>query len=433
MSRLAKLGTFRLAVHAPAFLVAWLVLSRINTLLDPLWSYYLALTAMYVTAMFGMVILVGLSGQVSLGNGALMAVGGYAFAVTSLRWQTVPGTSIAWTPWWSVAFAALGGVVAGLIIGLVAARLRGPYLAGFTLGVAVAVPALANRFPELLGGNQGLMVSMPYPDATAGPVVDEAARVSVDDAALEAALGGSASTMPTSGASPLATSDLLTMDDVSGSGDLLTPADVLGSGAPVSSPPSVMPSASALADVTSGASSSGAFVVEQWQASVAIAVMCLAGFVAVNLVRGRQGQLWRAVRDDPVAASVVGIAPGPTKVRAFMVSSVFAALAGAVFAQILTYVGPGAYGVGLSLSLLVGVVLGGRSSLAGAVIGAVLLVGFPVLVSSLAGNLGWDEQVANNLPSLAYGLLLVLVVLLAPGGLMGIGQSLWARARKSTQ
>ena len=70
--------------------VIWLVMSWINDAVDPLMNYYIALVAMYATAMFGMVILVGLSGQVSLGNGALMAIGGYIFALTSLNWQTVP-------------------------------------------------------------------------------------------------------------------------------------------------------------------------------------------------------------------------------------------------------------------------------------------------------------------------------------------------------
>jgi branched-chain amino acid transport system permease protein len=98
-----------------------------------------------------------------------------------------------------------------------------------------------------------------------------------------------------------------------------------------------------------------------------------------------------------------------------------------VFAQILTYVGPGAYGVALSLSLLVGVVLGGRGSLVGAVIGAVLLVGLPVAVSNLAGERGWSDQITNSLPTFLYGLLLVLVVLIAPGGVMGLVGSGWRR------
>ena len=161
------------------------------------------------------------------------------------------------------------------------------------------------------------------------------------------------------------------------------------------------------------------FILERWQATLAVTVACIVGFIALNLVRGRQGRRWQAVRDDPVAAAVSGISPARTKISAFVVSSLFAALAGAVFAQILSYVGPGAFGLGLSLSLLVGIVLGGRSSLAGAIIGALLLVWLPEFVLDLSEDRGWAEQVTNNAPNLIYGLLVVVVVLLAPGGIVG--------------
>jgi branched-chain amino acid transport system permease protein len=165
-----------------------------------------------------------------------------------------------------------------------------------------------------------------------------------------------------------------------------------------------------------------------------VAVACIVAFLALNLVRGRQGRVWKAVRDDPIAAAVSGISPAGSKVSAFVVSSVFAALAGAVFAQILSYVGPGAFGLGLSLSLLVGIVLGGRASLVGALIGAVLLVWLPGFVQNLADDRGWDEQVTNNAPNLIYGLLVVLVVLVAPGGIVGTVQALVGRvARKASR
>jgi branched-chain amino acid transport system permease protein len=167
---------------------------------------------------------------------------------------------------------------------------------------------------------------------------------------------------------------------------------------------------------------------------MAIAVACVVGFAALNLVRGRQGRVWKAVRDDPVAAAVVGISPSGSKVSAFVVSSLFAALAGAVFAQILSFVGPGAFSLGLSLSLLVGLVLGGRSSLLGAIIGAFILVWLPEFVDGVAGERGWPEQITNNAPNLLYGLLVVAVVLAAPGGITGTIRS-WvdkSRGRSSS-
>ncbi len=441
----------RLVLHLPLVIAIWALLSVVNSLIDPLWSYYLALTAMYATAMMGMVILVGLSGQVSLGNGALMAVGGYAFAVSSMRMTTVPLLGLQWNAVWSMVFAGVVGVVVGAGVGAVGARLRGPYLAGLTLGLAVGIPAVAARFPSILGGSQGLLLQVPYPvGGYAAQGAGEASQAAVDDAAaLEAALGSEPTAVsgPTAVSEPtasVAAGDMLTLEDVTVGGaaetsipaespvgadptvaseDMLTLEDVTVGGADV---PVVEPSASPTEMTTLEPTSVTDFVLEQWQASVAIALACIMGFVALNLVRGRQGKVWRAVRDDHIAASISGIHPGRAKVSAFVVSSLFAALAGAVFVQILAYAGPGAFGIGLSLSLLVGVVLGGRDSLIGAILGATLLVGLPVLISQVSGERGWPENVTANAPSLIYGLLVVVVVVLLPGGVV----SIFRRARR---
>jgi len=425
-----RVRSSRLLLHVPAFFVLWLLLSRINTVIDPYYSHVMAIVAMYAIAMLGMAILVGLSGQVSLGNGALMAVGGYTFALTSMHWTTVPLLGLPWNAVWSVIVAGLIGVGVGFIIGLIAARLRGPYLAGFTLGLAVGIPAIANRF-AFLGGSNGFMLTVPYPD---GGYADSASNdlATTDDSVLDQFLSPSdtaSAVMPTDAPTgDLASSDMLTMDDVTGSGPALMPTPEPAT----SGLESPTPSASAMdliPTTPSGTVTDPGFIIEQWQASMAIAVACIAGFVALNLVRGRQGRRWRAVRDDPIAAAMAGISPAMSKVSAFTVSSLFAALAGAVFAQLLTYVGPSAYGVGLSLALLVGVILGGRASLLGGVIGAVIIVGLPSLVGNVAEGRGWPAQVSDNAPNLLYGLLLVLVVLVAPGGIVGTARDLWTRVR----
>ena len=441
MTSLLRFPGGRLVSHALFVIIIWLFVMRINDAVDPLANYYIALVAMYATAMFGMVILVGLSGQVSLGNGALMAVGGYVFAVTSLNWQTVPFLGLPWNGLWSMGFAAVGGIVVGLLVGGIAARLRGPYLAGLTLGLAVGVPAIANRFPELLGGESGLMITVPYPDGGYAPV-EEAAFA---DSSVEAVAAESATTAAPSAAASVSPDDMLTMDnfpttDVAPSAAAsVSPDDMLTmdnfpttdvSAAPsidpsVVDPGAIDPSATDLSGA--GDLLASAFIIERWQAGLAITVACIAAFIALNLVRGRQGRVWRAVRDDSVAAAVAGISPAKAKVSAFAVSSLFAALAGAVFAQILSYVGPGGFGLGLSLSLLVGVVLGGSSSLLGAIIGGILLVWLPEFVLSLAERGGWEDQITNNAPNLIYGLLVVLVVLAAPGGIVGSVQQIVAK------
>ena len=416
---LLRLPGARFLSHLAIVFVIWAALMRINDGIDPLMSYYLALAAMYATAMFGMVILVGLSGQVSLGNGALMAIGGYVFALTSLNWQTVPILGWQWNPIWSMIFAGFGGIAVGLLIGWIGARLRGPYLAGLTLGIAVGIPAIATRFPEIFGGETGLMLTVPYPAGGYAPTVESA---SIDEAPLaEVPLEQAPLDEVPLEQAPLEQAPLDT--ETAGAGDMLT-ADNFPS---AESAPSVsaLPSDVALPtdiDPIAGGDAllaGGAFVLERWQASLAVTAACIIGFLALNLVRGRQGRIWRAVRDDEVAAAVSGISPAGSKISAFVVSSFFAAIAGAVFAQILSYVGPGAFGLGLSLSLLVGVVLGGRASLGGAIIGGVLLVALPQLVFNIAGDRGWPANVTDNAPNLVYGLLVVLVVLIAPGGILG--------------
>ena len=433
VSELMRKPGMRLVGHLAIAALVWFVLTFINDRVDPLMNYYIALAAMYATAMFGMVILVGMSGQVSLGNGALMAIGAYSFALTSLNWQTVPLLGVPMNGWWAMVFAGIGGVVFGLIIGGLAARLKGPYLAGLTLGLAVGIPAVASRFPDVFGGEDGLMLTVPYPEGGYAAAAETSSEVFTD-------------TLPDTqeGASPLASAepgDLLTLDNFPSGEATAAPSasaeDLLTLDNFPTADASPFPSASAFPDTGAPADTTGTdlgadqgFVIEHWQASMAVLVACIALFIALNLVRGRQGRRWRAVRDDPVAAAVSGISPAGAKISAFVFSSFFAALAGGVFAQILAYVGPGAFGLGLSLSLLVGVVLGGRSSLVGAAIGACLLVWLPEFVANLSDDRGWSEQVANNMPNLLYGLLVVLVVLAAPGGIVGSVQALAGRVRR---
>jgi len=444
MGTAQKLRSFpgnRIIWHSVIVGVVWLLLLLLNNNIDPLYSSYLALVAMYATAMFGMTILVGLSGQVSLGNGALMAVGGYVFALTSMNWQTVPIFGWQWNAVWSMVFAGLGGILIGGIVGGLAARLKGPYLAGLTLGLAVGVPAITNRFPELLGGENGLMLTTPYPAGgyaaaesegvvdTTNPNADPGADAGVDSGAAAdedqyAELDLSEFDQGLDPNETPATEDLLTEGDLLTADDFANGGDVgLEDGDPIVEP-SIDPGFDPSVDPTGITDSfDSGFIIERWQASMAIAVACIVAFAALNLIRGRQGRVWKAVRDDPIAAAVVGISPSGSKVSAFVVSSFFAALAGAVFAQILSYIGPGAFGLGLSLSLLVGIVLGGRSSLLGAILGALIIVWLPELVDGLAGDRGWPDQITNNAPNLLYGLLVVAVVLAAPGGITGTVRS----------
>ncbi len=120
----------------------------------------LAIGAYYFAALAGLTVLAGLSGQISLGHGALMAVGAYASAllIGNEGWALFP----------ALVAAVLVTLIIGIPIGAAASRLRGPYLAGATLALAVGLPALADKFPGTFGGENGLTINPPTPPAWLG-------------------------------------------------------------------------------------------------------------------------------------------------------------------------------------------------------------------------------------------------------------------------
>jgi branched-chain amino acid transport system permease protein len=105
-------------------------------------------------------VLAGLSGQISLGHGALMAVGAYtaSLLIGNEGWSLVP----------ALAAATAVSALIGIPVGVAASRLRGPYLAGVTLAFAVGLPALADKFPATFGGENGLSINPPTPPSFLG-------------------------------------------------------------------------------------------------------------------------------------------------------------------------------------------------------------------------------------------------------------------------
>ena len=120
----------------------------------------LASGAYYFAVLAGLTVLIGLSGQISLGHGALMAVGAYTVAllIGNEQWALVP----------ALLAAVLVTTLVGVLVGAAATRLRGPYLAGATLAFAVGLPALADKYTSLLGGENGLVINPPTPPSGLG-------------------------------------------------------------------------------------------------------------------------------------------------------------------------------------------------------------------------------------------------------------------------
>jgi branched-chain amino acid transport system permease protein len=293
----------------------------ISSALSPFRDYQMAEVACYVVAVAGLTVLLGLSGQISLGNGAFMAIGAYAAAllILHLHWPLAV-VLVA-----SAAAAAAGGAV----VGVAAARLRGPYLAGATLMLAVALPSLALRF-GVLGGDQGLTVV-------------------------------------------------------------------------ISSPGFLGP----------------AFPLTRWQAWLTCGCALIALVLLANLARSRVGRSWRAVRDDEVAAALAGLNVARLKILAFVVSAAAAGLGGALLAVVTTSVSPGAFTLALSIGLLTAAVIGGLGSLAGALWGSLLFVFVPTYLTDVASSHGLSSAASSSIPIAAYGVVLIVVMLVFPAGIQG--------------
>jgi branched-chain amino acid transport system permease protein len=139
-------------------LLGW-VLLLIGDRVDELRVYQGAQIAMYAIALSSIVLLTGYSGQVSLGNGAMMAVGGYSAALTL--------NNLGSPVWFAFVMAVIVSALFGAFLGAAAARLSGPYLAGTTLALAVGLPEIANQF-AFLGGVPGILFDVGFPPARFG-------------------------------------------------------------------------------------------------------------------------------------------------------------------------------------------------------------------------------------------------------------------------
>lgn len=284
----------------------------------------------YAIAIAGLSVLTGVSGQISLGHGAFMAVGAYGAGLMMEHYDLpliVPilvGVGVA---------AALGALV-----GLPATRLRGPYLAGVTLALALAVQDLPEKFSSFFNGDQGIIVLPPTP------------------------------------------------------------------------PKGVTP--------------------EHWLSWITLFGAIVTMIILANFLRSRYGRALRAVRDDEIAASASGLSPARLRVLAFAVSAGAAGLAGGLYALWSGIVNPDSFSLFLSIQLLAGMVIGGSGTLLGAWWGALALVYVPQWTTSLSGHFNLSSGVAANLQDAIFGLLIVLVMMLAPSGIQGWLRSGASRLRR---
>jgi branched-chain amino acid transport system permease protein len=159
---------------------------------------------------------------------------------------------------------------------------------------------------------------------------------------------------------------------------------------------------------------------DRWLYLFTLAVAVLMFVLGWNLLRGRVGRALIAIRDQPIAAATMGIDNALYKSLAFGVSAMFTGVAGALGAIAVAFVAPDSFTIFLSISLLVGMVVGGLASISGALWGAI----FIQFVPNIADN------ISKAAPWAIYGALMIVFMYVMPTGIAGALRLAWLRLKR---
>ncbi len=174
-----------------------------------------------------------------------------------------------------------------------------------------------------------------------------------------------------------------------------------------------------------GVTVTGATATAETRYMVVLAVVTVFAFVAKNLVRGRIGRSWMAIRDMDIAAEIIGIRPLPTKLLAFALSSFYCGLAGALY--IFCYLGSAeteAFDIIVSFDVLFMIIIGGLGSILGSFLGAAFIVLLPVFLTNAPPLIGLSMpiDVQKHIELMIFGSLIVFFLIVEPHGLARLWQ-----------
>jgi branched-chain amino acid transport system permease protein len=159
---------------------------------------------------------------------------------------------------------------------------------------------------------------------------------------------------------------------------------------------------------------------DQWLYFFTLTVGIVMFVLGWNLLRGRIGRAMIAIRDQPVAAEAMGVNNALYKSLTFGVSAMYTGVAGALGAIAVQFVAPDSFSIFLSLSLLVGMVVGGLASIPGAIFGAIFIQFVPNIA----------DQISKAAPWAIYGVFLIVFMYVMPGGIAGFIRILAAHATR---
>jgi branched-chain amino acid transport system permease protein len=250
---------------------------------NPYYVHLAETVLIYAILLFGLDIVVGYTGQVSLGHAGLFGVGSYVTGVL------VTKLGFAW--YLAIPASILGAALFGVILALPALRVTGPYLAMVTLAFGTIVQILINEMTFLTEGPLGITLTKP---AVFGKELDET----------------------------------------------------------------------------------------QYFYMVA-ALMVLSLVLVHRLLKSNIGRAFEALRDSPIASDCMGVSVYRYKVYAFVISAGFAGLAGSLYSYSEQYISPNSYNFELTILFLLAVIMGGRKTRSGALIGALIVVMLPSLLADI--------------------------------------------------
>lgn len=155
---------------------------------------------------------------------------------------------------------------------------------------------------------------------------------------------------------------------------------------------------------------------DQWLYFVCLAVAALMFLAARNMVTGRVGRALVGMRDNEIAAATAGVNPTIFKSLTFAYSAAFAGIAGGLYTFVVGFVSPESFTIVLAISFLAAMVVGGLATITGAVFGALFVRFVPV----------WAGDFNEALAGVIYGVSLIVVMFVMPGGVMGLLRRIWA-------
>lgn len=158
---------------------------------------------------------------------------------------------------------------------------------------------------------------------------------------------------------------------------------------------------------------------------VALSFLCVFALAAKNLVRGRVGRGWMAIRDMDIAAEIIGIRPLHTKLLAFAISSFYCGVAGAM--MVFLWLGSAeteAFGINISFDVLFMIIIGGLGSILGSVIGAAFITILPIFLTNVPAffNLAIRIDVSKHIEQMIFGALIIFFLIVEPHGIARLWQ-----------